>query len=168
MLVKGTNQGTATNADGRYALVNVPEGATLVFSFVSYKSVERPAVADNLDVVLCDKAFQSSADDAQLQFQAAVSLVVNSTNILGVTRANFGTATFSTNFIKYLNGNTSPDITDPRFGVMAPTTSVGANPSVSTTTTANLTPGSTTITSFYGGWYARDLAGYFEVIPVTS
>lgn len=50
VLIKGTNRGTATNADGRCALPNVPESATLVFSFVGYKSVERPAVADNLDV----------------------------------------------------------------------------------------------------------------------
>ena len=143
----------------------MPEGATLVFSFVGYKSVERPAVADNLDVALCHKAFQSSADDAQLQFQAAVSPVVNLTNIFGVTRANFSTATFSTNFIKYLNGTIFPGITDPRFGVIPPTTSVGANLGMGTTTTAaNLTPSSTTITDFYGGWYARDLADYLEVI----
>lgn len=80
-----------------------------------------------------------------------VSPVVNLTNIFGVTRANFGMATFSTNFIKYLNGTTFPGVTDPRFGVIAPTTSVGANPGMGTTTTANLTPGSTTITDFYGG-----------------
>lgn len=46
----------------------MPEGATLVSSLVGHKSVERPVVADNLDVALCDKAFQSSADDVQLQF----------------------------------------------------------------------------------------------------
>ncbi|OGX81596.1 SusD/RagB family nutrient-binding outer membrane lipoprotein [Hymenobacter coccineus] len=123
------------------------------------KSTYDPAAV----LALCDKAFKSSADDAQLQFQTAVSPIVNTTNIFGITRANFGTATFSANFIKYLNGTTFPGVTDPRFGVMAPTTSVGANPGVGTTTTANLTPGST-ITDFYGGWYARDLAGYFEVI----
>ncbi|MFD1468863.1 SusC/RagA family TonB-linked outer membrane protein [Hymenobacter caeli] len=52
VLVKGTNVGTATNADGRYALPNVPEGATLVFSFIGYKSVERPAAGATLDVAL--------------------------------------------------------------------------------------------------------------------
>ncbi|AWM33067.1 carboxypeptidase-like regulatory domain-containing protein [Hymenobacter nivis] len=56
VLVKGTNQGTATNADGRYSLPNVPAGATLVFSFIGYKSVERPATADNLDVALAADA----------------------------------------------------------------------------------------------------------------
>ncbi|WP_162550004.1 SusD/RagB family nutrient-binding outer membrane lipoprotein [Hymenobacter nivis] len=40
---------------------------------------------------------------------------------------------------------------------------MGANPGVGTSSTTNLTPGST-ITDFYGSWYARDIAGYFEVI----
>ncbi len=52
VIVKGTAQGTQTNAEGRYALPNVPEGATLVFSFVGYKSVERPATGGTLDVAL--------------------------------------------------------------------------------------------------------------------
>jgi TonB-linked SusC/RagA family outer membrane protein len=34
VLVKGTTQGTVTNADGNYSLTNIPEDATLVFSFV--------------------------------------------------------------------------------------------------------------------------------------
>ena len=41
-----------------------------------------------------------------------------------------------------------------------PTTSTGVDPGRGTT--VNLTPGST-LTDFYGGWYARDL-GYFEAI----
>jgi hypothetical protein len=113
-------------------------------------------------LALCDKAFTSSADDAQLNYQVAVLPLTGTTNIFGVTRANFGTATFSANFIKYLNGTTFPGIVDPRFGIMTPTTSTGADPGVGTATGTNLTPGST-ITDFYGGWYARDL-GYFEVI----
>ncbi|OUJ71939.1 SusD/RagB family nutrient-binding outer membrane lipoprotein [Hymenobacter crusticola] len=114
----------------------------------------------NAVLALCDKAFTSTADDAQIQYQTAVSPLTNTTNIFGTTRANFGTATFSTNIIKYLNGTTYPGVVDPRFGIMAPTTSTGADPGAGTTT--NLTPGST-ITDFYASWYARDL-GYFEVI----
>lgn len=34
--VKGTGQGTTTDADGRYSLNNVPAGSTLVFSFVGF------------------------------------------------------------------------------------------------------------------------------------
>lgn len=113
-------------------------------------------------LALCAQAFQSSADDAQIQFQVAVSPLVGTTSIFGPTRANFGSATFSSNIIKYLNGTTFPGVTDPRFGVMVPSTSTGAAPGAGTSTTANLTPG-TTVTDFYASWYARDL-GYFEAI----
>ncbi len=113
-------------------------------------------------LALCDKAFTSSADDAQINYQVAVAPLSGTTSIFGPTRSNFGGATYSTNFIKYLNGSTFAGVTDPRFGIMAPTTSTGADPGAGTTTTVNLTPGST-LTDFYGGWYARDL-GYFEVI----
>ena len=114
----------------------------------------------NAVLALCDKAFKSTADDAQIQFQVAVSPLTNTTNIFGTTRANFGTATYSTNIIKYLNGTTYPGVVDPRFGIMAPTTSTGVDPGAGTT--VNLTPGST-ITDFYASWYSREL-GYFEVI----
>ncbi len=113
-------------------------------------------------LTLCDKAFTSSADDAQINYQVAVLPLTGTTNIFGVTRANFGTATFSANVIKYLNGTTFPGVVDPRFGVLTPTTSTGADPGVGAAAGTNLTPGST-LTDFYGGWYARDL-GYFEVI----
>ncbi|SFQ71431.1 SusD/RagB family nutrient-binding outer membrane lipoprotein [Hymenobacter arizonensis] len=116
----------------------------------------------NAVLALCDKAFQSSADDAQINFQVAIAPLVNTTNIFGVTRANFGGATFSSNVVKYLNGTTFPGVVDPRFGILTPTTSTGIDPARGTTATANLTPGST-LTDFYGSWYARDL-GYYEAI----
>ncbi|UOQ79481.1 SusC/RagA family TonB-linked outer membrane protein [Hymenobacter sp. 5414T-23] len=40
VLVKGTTQGTQTDGEGRYSLPNVPEGSTLVFSFIGYTSQE--------------------------------------------------------------------------------------------------------------------------------
>ncbi len=40
VVIKGTTQGTVTNADGKYSLSNIPEGATLLFSFVGMKSQE--------------------------------------------------------------------------------------------------------------------------------
>jgi len=113
-------------------------------------------------LALCAQAFRNSADDAQINFQAAVAPLSNTTSIFGVTRSNFGGATYSVNFIKYLNGTTFPGVVDPRFGVMAPTTSTGAAPGAGTGSTVNLTPG-LTLTDFYGGWYARDL-GYYEAI----
>jgi len=39
VLVKGSNVGTATNADGRYT-IEAPAGATLVFSYIGYTSQE--------------------------------------------------------------------------------------------------------------------------------
>lgn len=39
--VKGTSRGTTTNLDGEYSL-SVDEGAVLVFSFISFKTVEMP------------------------------------------------------------------------------------------------------------------------------
>jgi hypothetical protein len=40
VVVKGTTQGTVTNADGSYSIVNIPSGATLQFSFVGMKTQE--------------------------------------------------------------------------------------------------------------------------------
>jgi TonB-linked SusC/RagA family outer membrane protein len=56
VVVKGTSNGTSTNADGKFTLANVPAGATLVFSFVGYVSVERRAGAEPLDVSLAADA----------------------------------------------------------------------------------------------------------------
>ncbi len=40
VVVKGTTQGTVTNADGNYSLSNIPDDATLVFSFVGMRTQE--------------------------------------------------------------------------------------------------------------------------------
>ncbi len=40
IVIKGTTRGTVTNADGEYNLTNLPEDATLVFSFVGMRSHE--------------------------------------------------------------------------------------------------------------------------------
>ncbi len=40
VVVKGTTQGTVTNVDGDYTLPNIPEDATLVFSFVGMRTQE--------------------------------------------------------------------------------------------------------------------------------
>ncbi|WP_372933257.1 TonB-dependent receptor [Mariniphaga sediminis] len=42
VVVKGTTQGTVTNADGEYALTDIPEDGILVFSFIGMKSQEIP------------------------------------------------------------------------------------------------------------------------------
>lgn len=40
VVVKGTTNGTITNTNGNYSLINVPESATLQFSFVGMKMIE--------------------------------------------------------------------------------------------------------------------------------
>ncbi len=40
VVVKGTNIGSITDADGRYALTNVPQGSTLVFTYFGYLTQE--------------------------------------------------------------------------------------------------------------------------------
>jgi len=40
VVVKGTTQGTVTNADGNYTITKIPEDATLVFSFVGMRTQE--------------------------------------------------------------------------------------------------------------------------------
>lgn len=40
VVVKGTTQGTVTNADGEYSLTNIPDDATLQFSFVGMQTQE--------------------------------------------------------------------------------------------------------------------------------
>ncbi len=49
VVVKGTAKGTVTNVDGNYSLPNVPENATLLFSFVGMKTQEI-AVAGKTDI----------------------------------------------------------------------------------------------------------------------
>ncbi|MCK5685920.1 TonB-dependent receptor, partial [bacterium] len=40
IIIKGTTQGTVTNTDGNYSISNIPENATLVFSFVGMRTQE--------------------------------------------------------------------------------------------------------------------------------
>jgi len=47
VVVEGTTMGTTTNADGTYSLTNVPEDATLVFSFVGMKTQEISVAGQN-------------------------------------------------------------------------------------------------------------------------
>lgn len=51
--VKGTNNGTATDFDGKYLLENVAENATLVFSYIGYQTQEIPVNGKtNVDATL--------------------------------------------------------------------------------------------------------------------
>jgi len=55
VVVKGTTQGTITDAEGNYSLSNVPENAILVFSFVGMRTHEIPIEGKSLiNVVLAE------------------------------------------------------------------------------------------------------------------
>jgi TonB-linked SusC/RagA family outer membrane protein len=52
VVVKGNSrQGAVTNIDGRYS-INVPEGSTLIFSYVGYKSQQVKANGSSIDITL--------------------------------------------------------------------------------------------------------------------
>ncbi|MGI4871690.1 MAG: SusC/RagA family TonB-linked outer membrane protein [Janthinobacterium lividum] len=55
VLVKGTSQGTGTDANGGYML-QVPAGATLVFSYVGFVKQEKAVSGPTLDVALLENA----------------------------------------------------------------------------------------------------------------
>lgn len=50
VITKGANRGVTTDIDGNF-LITVPDGSTLVFSYVGYDSVEKPA-APLMNIVL--------------------------------------------------------------------------------------------------------------------
>ncbi|MDP4184998.1 MAG: TonB-dependent receptor [Bacteroidota bacterium] len=52
--IKGKPIGTITDADGKYSL-SVQKGEVLVYSFIGYKSLERPATKDLIDVALSEE-----------------------------------------------------------------------------------------------------------------
>jgi TonB-linked SusC/RagA family outer membrane protein len=55
--IKGTTQGTVTNADGNYTISNVPEEATLVFSFVGMRTQEVEIVGQTkIDIIMQEEA----------------------------------------------------------------------------------------------------------------
>ncbi len=57
IIVKGTTNGAVTDTDGRYVIKNVPDGATLIYSFVGMKKQEVPVAGRSaIDVVLEDEA----------------------------------------------------------------------------------------------------------------
>lgn len=57
VVVKGTTQGTITDAEGNYTLPNVSGGAVLVFSFVGMKTQEIPVSGKtSIDVIMAEDA----------------------------------------------------------------------------------------------------------------
>ena len=57
VIEKGTKNGVSTDMDGNYK-IKVNEGATLVFSYIGYKSVSKVATDTTIDVVLSGEGEQ--------------------------------------------------------------------------------------------------------------
>ena len=54
VMVKGTNNGTISNMDGDFTLMNVSKGSTILISFVGYKPVEIKWTGQPINVILED------------------------------------------------------------------------------------------------------------------
>ena len=58
VLVKGTTHGTVTNVNGEYTLANIPDNATLLFSFVGMKTQDIvPGTQSTINVVMMVDAY---------------------------------------------------------------------------------------------------------------
>jgi iron complex outermembrane receptor protein len=55
---KGTSNGVSTNMDGGYK-IKVKEGATIIFSYIGFNTVEKAATGSRLDVVLSEEGGQA-------------------------------------------------------------------------------------------------------------
>ncbi|MEL1240435.1 TonB-dependent receptor [Flavobacterium flavipallidum] len=51
IIEKGTNNGVSTDLDGKYS-IKVKEGATLVFSYIGYSTIEKPASSNTINITL--------------------------------------------------------------------------------------------------------------------
>ncbi len=115
VVVKRTTQGTITDADGNYSLVNVPGDGTLVFSFVGMKNQEIPVAGKtNINVTLAEETigieevvaigygtikkkdltgavasvkFENQANNANISPLQAVQGVIPGLNVSAVTSA---------------------------------------------------------------------------------
>lgn len=56
VVIKGTTNGSITDYDGRYTLNNVPDDATLVFSFIGMKTLEEPVQARRIVEVVLEES----------------------------------------------------------------------------------------------------------------
>jgi TonB-linked SusC/RagA family outer membrane protein len=96
VLVKGTTNGTQTDFDGNYTLDDVEDGATLVFSYVGFKTVEVPVEGQStIDVTMEEDASKLDevvvtgyGSQAKKDLTGAVS-VVDTEELLAVPATTF-------------------------------------------------------------------------------
>ncbi len=77
VLEKGTSNGISTSIEGSYKL-NVKEGATLIFSYIGYKSVTKPADVAIIDVDLSEDGEQELKEVQIVGSRNTKRTVVNS------------------------------------------------------------------------------------------
>lgn len=129
--LKGTSNGTQTNADGNYT-INVPDNATLTFSFIGYANQDILAKAAQLNVVMVTSsnglnevivtalgisrqqkslgyaAQQVKGDDLtvtkQSDLNTALAGKIAGVQVLGGSGAKFGTSTIRIRGVNSLSG----------------------------------------------------------------
>lgn len=74
---KGTTNGVSTDFEGGY-IIKVKEGATLVFSYVGYSTVEKQALSDKIDLILDENGGQVLNDVVVVGSRNSKRTVVNS------------------------------------------------------------------------------------------
>ncbi|TDW52355.1 iron complex outermembrane receptor protein [Flavobacterium sp. 270] len=77
ILEKGTSNGVSTDFEGGY-MIKVKEGATLIFSYVGYGTIERAASSSKIDVALDESDGQVLNDVVVVGSRNAKRTVVNS------------------------------------------------------------------------------------------
>jgi iron complex outermembrane receptor protein len=74
---KGTKNGVSTDSDGVYK-IKVQEGATLVFTYMGYKSITKDATETKIDVVLASEGEQELQEVQIVGSRNTKRTVVNS------------------------------------------------------------------------------------------
>ncbi|MEO8254890.1 MAG: TonB-dependent receptor plug domain-containing protein, partial [Flavobacterium sp.] len=74
---KGTNNGVATDFDGKYKII-VKEGATLVFSYMGYTTIEKPATNNTINITLSTEGGEILNDVVIVGSRNSKRTVVNS------------------------------------------------------------------------------------------
>ncbi|WP_026897049.1 SusC/RagA family TonB-linked outer membrane protein [Daejeonella oryzae] len=110
--IKGSNTGTVTSAEGKFTLSNVPNGSTIVFSYLGYINLEA-AAAPTLNV-------QLKEDFARLEEVVVTGLATS------VKRSNLANAV-STVSARELVGTTNPQTVDAALSGKIPGANITSN-----------------------------------------
>jgi iron complex outermembrane recepter protein len=77
IIEKGTTNGVATDFDGKYKII-VKEGATLVFSYIGYTTIEKPATNNTINITLSSEGGEILNDIVIVGSRNSKRTVVNS------------------------------------------------------------------------------------------